>query len=103
LTVFCFFFPRDERPPAWAPRTRAPHLYFGAAEAQLDALGLGVGKQVFQGADAQARVVGDGEAASGEQGPHLADGTGDGGAIYCVQLGQGLMRQPQTQADQRDQ
>ncbi|MEE4423406.1 hypothetical protein [Streptomyces bugieae] len=73
---------------------------FGAIDAELDSFVLGVGEQVLQGADAQAGLVRNGEAPGCAEGPDLADGSGDGGAVDSVQLGHGLVGQSQPQADQ---
>ena len=57
------------------------HLGLGAVNAQLDVLGRRVDEQVLQGADPDAGLVGDGEAAGREQGPYLPHRRRDGGAV----------------------
>jgi hypothetical protein len=90
---------RDERFAPGAPCLWASDLDFRAVHADLDAFGPGVGEQVLQRADPQARAVGDGEAASREQGPDLADRGGESRAVDLEQLGQGGVRQPEAQVD----
>jgi hypothetical protein len=49
-------------------------------------VGGGVGEDVGEGAQPQARAVGDGEPAGGQQRADLADRAGDGGAVHPAQL-----------------
>jgi hypothetical protein len=81
----------------------AADLHFGAVYAQVDALRAGVGEQALQRAQPHPRPVRDGEAAGRQQRADLADRSGDGGAVHCVQLGQSGVRDPKPQVDQRDQ
>ncbi|OEJ28819.1 hypothetical protein BGM19_01850 [Streptomyces agglomeratus] len=77
-------------------------LGLSAVDAQFDVFGLGVCEDVGQGAQPDARPVGNGEAPGGERRADLVDGEGDGGAGHVVQLGQCRVRQLQTQVDQGD-
>jgi hypothetical protein len=72
-------------------------LGLGPVKAQLDALGRGVGHHVGQGPKAHARPACDGEAAPGQQGSDLMDGTGDGGAVHPVQHPEGVVGQSEAQ------
>ena len=75
-------------------------LGLGPVKAQLDALGRGVGHHVGQGPKAHARPAWDGEAAPGQQGADLMDGTGDGGAVHPVQHPEGVVGQLEAQDHQ---
>jgi hypothetical protein len=61
---------------------------------------LGVGRHVGQGPKSHARHAWDGEAALGQQGSDLVDGTGNGGAVNPVQHRQRVMGQLEAQAHQ---
>jgi hypothetical protein len=78
LMVFCFAFPGDERPPSDPVGPRPPDLGLGGVNANLNALGGGVGEHVRQGFEPHAGLAGDGKPARGQQRPDLMDRTGDG-------------------------
>jgi hypothetical protein len=70
--------PGDERPPPRPFGLWPADLGLGAVQAQLDALGLGVGEHVRQGAQPHPWHVGDGKAAPGQQRPDLTDSAWSG-------------------------
>jgi hypothetical protein len=101
--VFCCFLPEtNARRPAWCARGLRT-LGLGPVKAQLDAFGRGVGHHVGQGPKAHARPAWDGEAAPGQQGSDLMDGTGDGGAVHPVQHPEGVVGQLEAQDHQGSQ
>lgn len=55
------------------------------------------------GQSSPPHVGADGAASLGEQGPHLADGPGDGGAIHAEPAGQHVVGAPVTKMDERGQ
>jgi hypothetical protein len=75
-------------------------LGLGPVKAQFDPFGLGVGHHVGQGPKPHPRHAGDGEAALGQQGSDLVDGTGDGGAVHPIQHRQRVVGQLQAQDHQ---
>lgn len=98
LTAFCLFLPemnlsRSLRLAAGPPN---PDLCAvddsdrpGRAEVVDD---LGQGSQPHVGADSAPAL--------GEQGPHLVDGPGDGGAVHAEPAGQHIVGNPVTKVDQ---
>lgn len=72
-----------------------------ASSPQLDTLGLGIGKHIRQGAQADARAVGDRAAPLGQESADLADSTGDSGAVGTEQQPQDSMREVVAQVDER--
>lgn len=82
---------------------RAADLGLGPVDPQGHALRIGVGEHVGQHWQAQSGLVGDGEAAVGEQRTDLADCLGDGGGADPVQLGERGVRELSAQVDQSDQ
>ena len=72
----------------------------GAVGAQGDAFGGGVGEDIGQGMQPQARVAGHREAAGRQQRPDLLDGPGDGRAVHAVEHRQRGVRELETQHDQ---
>jgi hypothetical protein len=101
--VFCFFLPETNALRPGRPARGRRTCTFGAVDPQFDALGAGVGEQVFQRAQAYSGTFRDGEAAGRQQRADLADRPGDGGAVHGVQLRQRRVRQPQPQVNQGDQ
>ncbi|WP_406528148.1 hypothetical protein [Streptomyces sp. I8-5] len=93
----------DERLAAGAAGPRAADLGLGAVDAQLDTLGLGVGEDIGQGAQADAGPVRGSDAANSQQRADLVDGAGDGWAGDAVEPCQCRVRQLQTQVDHGDQ
>ena len=83
--VFCLHLARDERPPSGPARLRPADLHLGAVGAQGDAFGGGVGEDIGQRMQPQARVAGHREAAGRQQRPDFLDGPGDGGAVHAVE------------------
>lgn len=55
------------------------------------------------GQSSQPHVGADGSASLGEQGPHLAEGPGDGGAVHAEPAGQHVVGDPVTKMDERGQ
>jgi hypothetical protein len=55
------------------------------------------------GQRAQPYVRADGAASLGEQGPHLTDGPGDGGAVHAEPAGQHVVGDPVPKVDERGQ
>ena len=93
---------RDERAAARFPGTGASDLHFCAVQADSDAAGGGVGEHVGQGAQPDAGLAGHGEPAGGQQRPHLADRTADGGPADPVHHGQSLVRELEPQVNEGD-
>lgn len=103
LMVLCFFLPETNAWRAGAVGAGAADLHFGAVDAQVNALRVGVGEQILQRPQPHPRPVGDGETAGRQQRPDLADRSGDGGVVHPVQFSQPGVRDPKPQVDQRDQ
>ena len=80
----------------------AADLDFRAVDAELDAAGGGVGEDVGEGAEPQARAVRDGEPAGCEQRADLMDGAGDGGAVHLAERGEGGVRELVAQVNEGD-
>ena len=99
LMVFCFFLPdTNARRPgrfAWAA-----DLHLGAVDAQLHALGGGVGEHIGQRPQPQPGLAGHGEPAGREQRPDLPHGPGDGGAVHPVEQRERGVRELEPQHDQ---
>ena len=99
LIVFCFFLPdtNARRPGRFA---RAADLHLGAVDAQVHALGRGVGEHVGQRPQPQPGLAGHGEPAGRQQRPDLIHRPGDGGAVHPVKHRQGGVRELEPQHDQ---
>jgi hypothetical protein len=82
-------------------RPGAADLHLGAVDAQVHALGRGIGEHVGQGAQPQPGLAGHGEAAGRQQRPDLMHRPGDGGAVHPVKHGEGGVRELEPQHDQR--
>ncbi|MBB4795278.1 hypothetical protein BJY54_005890 [Streptomyces nodosus] len=78
----------DERVPVLASDGRAPDPDLGA----VDDAGLAAEVVDDLGECPQPHAGADGAASLGEQGAHLADGAGDGGAVHAEPAGQHVMR-----------
>jgi hypothetical protein len=91
----------DELVPVLAPGGRPADPDLGA----VDDAGLPAGTQVVDdlGQGSQPHVGADGAASLGEQGPHLADGPGDGGAVHAEPAGQHVVCGPVTEMDESGQ
>ncbi len=87
--VFCLFFPETNarRPP------RPADLDLGGVQAQLDALGLGVGEHLRQCPQTRTRAIGNRASTLGQEGAYLPDRAGDGGAVNPEQQPKDSVRQ----------
>lgn len=68
----------------------------------VDDPGLPAGAEVVDdlGQGSQPYTGGDGAALLGEQGPHFADGAGNGGAVHAEPAGEHIVRGPVAQIDE---
>ncbi len=89
LTAFCLFLPETKRSRSGG-RAAAPDL--GAVD---DAALPGRAEMVHNvGEGPESHVGADGASAFREQGPHLADGPGGGGAVHAEPAGRHVMSNP---------
>ena len=89
-----------ERAAAGPVRLWAPDLHLGAVDAQVHALGRGIGEHVGQRAQPQPGLAGHGEATRRQQRPDLTDGPGDRRAVHPVKQREGGVRELEPQHDQ---
>jgi hypothetical protein len=95
-----FLLARDERAPSAASGWRPADLDLGGVQAELNALGLGIGEHVRECPQAQSRTVGDRASPLGQESTYLPDRAGDGGAVDAEQQPQHRVREVVPQVDE---